>query len=81
MSVKQYFLVNLVLMTKASLQRNLVYNFNYFLERFFEKLFVELKEIASKVNKTGLQPVSRPVEPIIGFFCKDLKKVQTSTNI
>ena len=25
-------------------------------------------------NKTGLQPVSRPVEPILGFFQKVLKR-------
>ena len=27
-------------------------------------------------NKTGLQPVSRPVEQIVGFFHKDLKRGQ-----
>ena len=27
-------------------------------------------------KNTGLQPVLRPVEQIVGFFHKDLKKVQ-----
>ena len=27
-------------------------------------------------NKTGLQPVSRPLEQIVGFYHKNLKKVQ-----
>ena len=30
---------------------------------------------------TGLQPVSRPVEQIVGFFHKDLKKVQKTVQI
>ena len=29
-----------------------------------------------KRNKTGLQPVSRTVEQILGFFLKGFKKVQ-----
>ena len=32
--------------------------------------------LLSTKNKTGLQPVSRPVEQIVGFFHKYLKKVQ-----
>ena len=28
------------------------------------------------LNKTGLQPVSRPVEQIVGFFHKDFKMAQ-----
>ena len=32
----------------------------------------ELKFIYSKLNKTGLQPVSRPAEQILGFFQKVL---------
>ena len=29
----------------------------------------------NKENKTGLQPVSRPVEQFLGFFQKGIKKV------
>ena len=34
-----------------------------------------------KFNKTGLQPVSRPVEQILGFFPKDLKSAKNGANI
>ena len=34
-----------------------------------------------KYNKTGLQPISRPVEQILGFFPKGFKKESFSKNL
>ena len=31
-------------------------------------------ELGSGINETGLQPVSRPVEQILGFYRKVLKR-------
>ena len=38
-------------------------------------------EMGSNKNKTGLQPVSRPVEQILGFYPKDLSAKMCSKNI
>ena len=40
--------------------------------------FIKLIELTRQIkgNKTGLQPVSRPVEQILGFFQKGLKNYQ-----
>ena len=40
----------------------------------FETFQIFSEKPGCNCNKTGLQPVSRPVEQIIGFFPKDLKR-------
>ena len=52
---------------------------NHLLKHPLCESFLHLKWL--KVNKTGLQPVSRPVKGILGFFQKGFEKESFSNSL
>ena len=46
-----------------------------------KKSFLNKTKINYKLNKTGLQPVSRSVEQIVGFLPKNFKRCKNGANV
>ena len=51
------------------------------MHRLKSRKLYNVRTTLSKVNKTGLQPVSRPVERILGFFQKGFSAKKWSQNV